>query len=160
MLARGVDFGRFRDVYFSEAFNLEIMRAVKLQERSLQTRTTDLHGRETFRFRIVPHVALPGFIDKLLQGNRISYDEITVLDPVARTATFAVETPAGDIVRVRGDVSFVEGPEGVRFCFDGEAKIAVFGLGGALERFLVHEVKQRYALVEHALQRFLERGEG
>jgi hypothetical protein len=158
MLTRRVDYLRFRQVYFSESFNREIMKAVNLQERSTQERVVGDDGKERMRMRIVPKITLPGVIQKLLEGHPISYDEITVFDPQARQASFAIESLARDTVQVTGQLRFLDEGDGVRFRFEGDARVKVFGLGGLIERFLVGEVKSRYALLEQALQRFVDEG--
>ncbi len=158
LLTRRVDYLRFRQVYFSEKFNQEVMRAVNLLERSTQEHVTAADGTEHIRVRMVPKVALPGPIAKLLGNNLISYHELTVFDPQARHARFAIESPAGDTVQVTGDVRFLDELDGVRLRFEGDARVKVFGLGGIIERFLISEVKTRYGLVEQALQRFVDEG--
>jgi hypothetical protein len=158
MLTRRIDYLRFRQVYFSEGFNREVMRVVNLAERTTVQHDVAPGGKEHMRVRIVPKISLPGVIQKLLDGAVISYDELTVFDPAARHATFAIESKAGDTVQVTGHARFTDDGDGVRFHFEGEARVKVFGLGGLIERFLVSEVKSRYALVEQALQRFVDEG--
>lgn len=158
LLTRRVDYPRFRQVYFSEQFNREVMTAVNLLERTTTEHVVARDGQERMRVRIVPKIALPGLIQKLLENNPISYDEITVFDPAARRASFAIETPAGEIVQVTGQARLLDEGDGVRLQFEGTARVKVFGLGGMIERFLVNEVTARYALVERALQRYVDEG--
>lgn len=155
---RRVDYPRFRQVYFSEQFNREIVRAVNLQERTTTEHVIARDGKERMRVRIVPKVALPGMILKLLENNPISYDEITVFDPATRRASFAIETPAGEIVQVTGQAHLLDDGDGVRLRFEGDARVRLLGVGGMIERFLVKEVTERYAQVERALQHFIDQG--
>jgi Protein of unknown function (DUF2505) len=131
---------------------------VHLKERVMLERALLPNGHERMRVRVVPHVGLPGPIAKLLEGAEISYDEITVFDAQGRRAALTIESPAGDTVQVRGEVRLLAEPNGVRLLFDGEAHVKVFGLGGLIERFMVAEIKRRYGVVEHALQRFVDEG--
>ena len=158
LFARGVDYPRFRDVYFSQAFNREIMAAINLQERTTVEHVVAHDGKERMRVRVVPRIALPGPILKLMENNPVSYDEITVFDPATRRASLAIETPAGDIVQVAGSASLLDEVDGVRLRFEGEARVRLIGIGSMIERFLVDEVRQRYALVEKAIQRFIDEG--
>lgn len=153
-----IDYEQFSVVYFSEQLNQEIVRAVHLKERVMLERVRLPNGHERMRVRVVPHVGLPGPIEKLLDGAEISYDEITVFDAQGRRATLSIESPAGDTVQVHGDVRLVAEPKGVRLLFDGEARVKVFGLGGLIERFMVAEIKRRYGIVEHVFQRFIDEG--
>src|SRR5271165_2871113 len=92
IMTRGVDYPRFRRVYHSEEFNREVALAAKLKERTLLEHVKLADGKERRRVHLVPHIALPGAIQKLFQGQPFSYDEVTVFDPQTRSATFAIET--------------------------------------------------------------------
>jgi hypothetical protein len=158
IITRGVDYPRFRRAYHSEAFNQEVAAAANLREPSVQEFVTDPDGKERRRVRIVPHVSLPSALEKILSGRPISYEEITVFNPATRSATFTIESTAGDKVSVTGEARFTEEPSGVRLRFEGKAEVKAFGFGGIAERYLVREVKARYELVERLLQRFVDEG--
>lgn len=154
--ARGIDYPVFRDVYFSERFNRHIMAAVNLVERTQTEHLVSRNGQERMRVHVVPRIALPGMLSRLLDSHPISYDEVTVFDPASRRASLAIETPAGDIIQVTGQAHLLDEPGGMRLRFQGEARVRLPGVGGMIERFLVNEVTTRYALVEQALQRFID----
>jgi hypothetical protein len=158
IMTRGVDYPRFRRAYHSEEFNQEVAAAANLKERSLREFVTDPDGKERRRVLVVPRVNLPAAFEKLLNGRPISYEEVTVYDPATRSASFAIESPAGDRVSVTGQARFTDVPEGVRLCFEGAAEVKAFGVGGLIERYIVREVKTRYELVERLLQRFVDDG--
>jgi len=153
---RNVDYDRYVDVYFSEEFNRSILAVAGLRDRVLEEQTTLPDGRERRRVRMVPEVALPGPIKKLAAGAEISYHEITVYDPNARSARFDVETPAGDLIRVGGEVRIAVDGSGIHLHFVGDVKVKIFGIGKLIERFIVSDVKKRYDKVEAALQRYLD----
>ena len=69
-----------------------------------------------------------------------------------------IETPAGDVVQVRGQACLHDEPNGVRMQFVGEAQVRFLGLGAMIERFLVDEVTRRYQMVERALQHYIDEG--
>lgn len=156
MRTRGVDVARYQQVFFSEAFNREVVAAVNLKQRVIRDKLTQADGKQYTRTRVVPKVALPSPITKLVEGHEIFYDEIIVFDPANRSASFAIETLAGDRVRVTGIVRFIEEADHVACHFDGEVRVDVFAIGGLIERFIVSDVRKRYALVERALQRFVD----
>jgi hypothetical protein len=156
LFARGVDLSRFRAIYFSRGFNDAVAREVRLIERTQREHVLQPDGTERMRVHVVPQIGLPRAIQALLRGHVISYDEITEYDPATQQARLHITSLAGDAVRVAGEARFTEEAGGVRLCFTGEARIRVLGLGGALERFLVREVTERYRHVEHVLQRFID----
>ncbi len=158
IVARGIDYPSFRRVYYSEEFNQEVAQAVKLKERTQEEHLVLPDGKERRRVRVVPRVTVPAPVMKLLNGQAITYTETTVFDPATRSATFSVESSAGEALQVTGLVRFIEEPGGVRVHFEGEAKVKVFGLGGFIERYIVGEVKSRYEHVERLLQQFVNEG--
>jgi Protein of unknown function (DUF2505) len=158
IVTRGVDYGRFRRAYNSEQFNREVAQAAKLKERTLLEHVKEPDGKERKRIRIVPNVSLPAAVQKLFPNGQFSYDEVTVLDPQARTATYAIETPIGDKIQVTGHAKYLEEGGGVRLLFEGEANVKIFGVGSLVERYLVSEVTARYALVQGLLQGFIDQG--
>ena len=158
IVTRGVDYTRFRQTYHSEAFNQEVAAEANLKERSLKEHVTQPDGKERRRVLVVPTVNLPSAFLKILNGRPISYEEVTVFDPATRSATFDIESVAGDKLSVTGIARFIEEGGGVRLRFEGEAVVHVFGVGGIVERFIVQEVKGRYAIIERLLQRFVDEG--
>jgi hypothetical protein len=158
IVARGIDYPRFRQVYYSEEFNRDVAQAVKLKERSQQEYVKLPDGKERRRVLVVPRVSLPSSFQKLLNGRPLSYEETTVFDPATRSATFAVESAAGERVQVTGLAQFIEEPGGMRVRFDGEARVNVFGLGALAERYIVGEVKGRYDVIQRLLQQFIDEG--
>jgi hypothetical protein len=158
IVARGIDYPRFRQVYYSEEFNHDVANAAKVQERTQQEFVKLPDGKERRRVRVVPRANLPTSVQKLLNGRPLSYEETTVFDPTTRSATFAVESAAGETVQVTGLAQFVEEPGGVRLRFEGEARVKVFGLGALAERYIVSEVKARYDVIQRLLQKFIDEG--
>jgi hypothetical protein len=162
MVARRVEFERLTQVYFSEAFNQAVTPAANLRIRELLEEKILDDGKEYRKVRYAPRVDLPGPIRKFAGGDEIEqlidYCEITVFNRAARTATLEIESVAGETIQVFGNVRFIEEGDGVRMKFDGEAKVKIFGIGKVIERFIVSEVKKRYALVERFLQTYLDEG--
>ena len=160
IVVRGIDYPTFRRVYYSEEFNQDVAEAARLKERGQLEHVVLPDGKERRRVRVVPRVAVPAAVQKMLNGQPISYEETTVFDPVTRSATFSVESPAAEKVQVTGVARFLEEEGGVRLRFDGEAKVKVFGIGGIAERYIVNEVRSRYQVVERLMQKFVDDGRG
>jgi hypothetical protein len=158
MMTRGVDYARYRRAYFSEAFDRYVVDAANLLERTLLEQVTLPDGKERRRMRIVPRIELPSLLLQIMRGHRVQYEEVMLFDPLTRSAQLEVHTVAGDRVQVRADAQFIEQPEGVLMRIQCDAQVKLFAVGGAIERHLASEVTQRYALVERALQRFLDEG--
>jgi hypothetical protein len=158
IVARGIDYARFRQVYYSEEFNHDVAEAVKLKERTQEEYVKLPDGKERRRVRVVPRANLPASFQKLLNGRPLHYEETTVFDPSTRSATFSVESAAGETVRVTGLVQFIEESGGMRVRFEGEARVKVFGLGALAERYIVGEVKGRYEVIQKLLQKFIDDG--
>jgi hypothetical protein len=158
MRTRGVDYARYLRAYFSDEFNRYVVPAANLTQRTLLEHVTLPDGKERRRMQIVPRLELPKFLLPILQGHTVRYEESMLFDPRTRRAQLEVHTVAGDRLRVSADAEFIELPDGVLMRIQCDAQVQLFGIGGAIERHLVKEVSQRYALVERALQRFLDEG--
>jgi hypothetical protein len=153
---RGIDYQRFREIYYSEELNQAVATEAKLKERTILEVGKLPDGKEKRRTRIVPNVNLPGPLQGLLNGQPLSYEETTVFDPKTRTATFEIQSPATDKVHVKGTARYLEEPGGMRVVFDGEATVKVFGIGGLAERYIVGEVRSRYEIVSRLMQQFVD----
>jgi hypothetical protein len=158
MRTENVGFERYREVYFSEAFNRLAISAANLRERELCEHEVLPDGRESRTVRVVPDIALPAAIKKLFGERAIEYRELTVFDPKTRSARLDIKSPARDLVKVGGDVRFVEERGGVTLHFQGEVRVRVFGLGAMFEKIIVSQVKERYAAIGKMLQRYLDAG--
>jgi hypothetical protein len=156
IVGRGATLEQIRKIYFSQAFDDEVAKAADLVERKQREHGTRPDGTERTRTRVVPRVALPAAIQKLLSGRIVSYDEVVEYDPAARCARFSIRSLAGKTVQVNGEIRFIEELGNVRLRFDGEARVHVFGVGGMLERYIVGEVTARYGRAQHVLQSFID----
>jgi Protein of unknown function (DUF2505) len=158
IVARGIDYPTFRRVYYSEEFNQQVSQAAKVKERFQQEHVVLPDGKERRKVHVVPRVHMPLAVQKILNGQEIAYIETTVFDPTTRSATFDVESPAGEKVSVIGVARFIEESGGVRVHFEGEAKVKVFGIGTIAEKYIVNEVTERYRTIEKLLQQFIDGG--
>jgi hypothetical protein len=156
ILGRGTTLEQIRKIYFSQAFDDAVAKAADLIERKQREHSLQPDGTEKTRTRVVPRVALPAAIQKLLNGRVVSYDEVVEFDPATQRARFSIRSLAGKTVQVNGEIRFIEELGNVRLRFDGEARIHVFGVGGMLERYIVGEVTSRYSRAQRVLQSFID----
>ena len=68
IVGRGADLERIRKIYFSQEFSDAIAKAANLVERKQIEHAVEPDGIERTRTRVVPHVGLPGPVQKLLKG--------------------------------------------------------------------------------------------
>jgi hypothetical protein len=156
IVANGTDFPRLWRIYQSEEFNRAVSVATKLRTRMLRERRALPDGRERQRIHVVLDLDVPASAARLLKGPVVAYDEVTLFDPMSRRASLSIESRADEIVRVGGEIAFVEEPDRVRIRFEGDASVNVFGGGPLIERFLVTQVKARYRIAERILQRLVD----
>ena len=153
---RGVDVSGWRDAYYSEGFSQLVVAETKVRERTVQERTIFPGGGERCRVRVVPDVALPGPVKKLVGEEEIAYTEISSFDPGSRCGQLEIDSPAGTDVRLAGAISYLLDNGGVEMRFAGEVKVKVFAVGGLVERFIAGEVRKRYSALEPLLQRYVD----
>jgi hypothetical protein len=157
IVTHGVEYPRFRRIYHSEDFNREVATAANITRTLLEHKVLP-DGKESRRIRVVPNVTLPAALKSVLKDGSLSYEELTVFDPQTRSATYAIESQLGEKLQVVGNAHFHEEQGGVRLHFEGEANVKMFGVGGLVERYVVGEVRERYATVERLLQKFIDEG--
>jgi hypothetical protein len=158
LFTRGVDYARFSRVYYSEPFQRALVHAINLKERTVRERRELPDGRQRFVVYIAPRVELPAIFASVAHGYAIGYEETTLFDPAARRAESTVKTPGGDLLQVAAETLFSESAAGVHTDIQLAVQVKIFGVGGAIEKFVANETRKRYALVERALQQFVDEG--
>lgn len=156
-LFRDTDLAGFVEVYFSEAFNQAVAAHIGLRERTLVESGTQGEGLLWRRVRMVPAVSLPPLLERRLGAARMSYDEVSVYDPLRAELRYHIESALAERVRVQGLIRFLAHPEGVRRVIDGEVSVSVPGLSGMIERLIEREVQQSYERIAAFLQDWLRR---
>jgi hypothetical protein len=156
--ARGVDYARFSRVYFSERFGRELLRVADLIDRTVHENVLLPDGKRRMRVSITPRVHVPAALRALVAGYAIRYEETCVFDMARRSADYDVQTMAGHLLRVNAQGHFSDTQQGVRLRITTEVVVGIPLLGARLERMVAQETIQRYALVEHALQEYLDAG--
>jgi hypothetical protein len=145
-------------VYYSELFQSALVQAINLKERTVRERRELPDGTQRFVVYIAPRVELPSIFASLAHGYAIGYEETTLFDPSARRAQSTVKTPGGDLLHVAAETRFTENATGVHTQIQLRVHAKILGIGGALEKFVANETRKRYALVERALQQYIDAG--
>jgi hypothetical protein len=158
MFTRGVDYARFARMYYGEPFQGALVHAINLKERKVLEREALPDGKQRFVVYIAPRVELPAIFASLAHGYAIGYEETTLFDPVARRAQSFVKTPGGDLLRVSAETLFSESASGVHTKINVAVRAKILGISAPIEKFVANETRKRYALVERALQTFLDEG--
>ena len=140
---QGVSLAQYEHLFFDEAFNIALCKAVKLA-RNLESRTVE-GGRLERACRIGPDREVPAPVAKIIGAKRIEYTEhldytmgsfkgvwktisSVLTDKVESAGTFTFEGRGNDVVRL----------------VDGDVKVKIFGLGSVVERFIVADVERSY----------------
>jgi hypothetical protein len=145
----------YANLYFDEPFSTALCAYVRLGRALLRLdRTAE---------RIVRHVRcepirdVPAPIAKLGGGVRFHYLEEIDLDlATLRGRWRVVPNLFTDRVDASGTIDFEPVVTGVKRVIGGEVNVAVFGLGGLIERFVVGEVLKGYADASSFTRSFLE----
>jgi hypothetical protein len=143
-------------IYHSDAFDREVAFAAKLRRRTSRPAVSLPDGRVERRVAVVTEIVLPAAIEGFVGGRVVGFEEVTVFDADGRRGDLRVESAAGRLAQVSGEIRFVEEVRGVRILFQGEAFVAVPGMGRLIARYLVREVQTRYAIAGHVLQRLAD----
>jgi hypothetical protein len=140
----GISLPEYEKIYFDDAFNEAQCRAVKLERHVLTYDRTE--SRVVRSVKCVPARDLPAPVAKMIKDNKFSYvEELDYELGKYRGHWRTIPNVASEKVDAAGTVEFAEAPGGgVRRTIRGEIKVAIFGVGGIVERFVVNEVQRSY----------------
>lgn len=140
---KGIDLNAYETLYFDEAFNIAMCKAVKLA-RTL-VKLDEKAGRIERAVKVGPDREIPPAVAKVLGVSRIEYTEhVAYTRGSYRGIWHTVSSVFTDKVESRGNFSFEAVPGGVKRIVEGEIKVKVFGVGGLIERFIVADVERSY----------------
>ncbi len=151
----GIDLPAYEQLYFDEEFNAALCAATSL-DRTLVSRK--LEGNTLRRVsRIVPHRAVPAPIAKVLGGAQLSYVEHVEYELESYVAHWHIEPSfLADKIETYGVYRFCEARGGVTRVVDGIINVAIFGLGGLIERFVVADIEKSYEVAAEFTRRWLK----
>jgi hypothetical protein len=147
------------DLYFDEPFSIELCAAVKLGRTLLRLDRTP--ERLVRHVRVEPIRDIPTPIAKVLAGRNFHYIEELEIDLRTFRGQWRVAPSlVPDKVEASGTLDFEDAGGHVKRVVRGDVKVAVFGIGGLVERFVVGEVEKSYDDASSYTRAFLERRRG
>ncbi|HTR53422.1 MAG TPA: DUF2505 family protein [Kofleriaceae bacterium] len=136
--------GDFAALYFDEAFNEELSRALHMGRNLLRLdRTADRIVRHV---RFEPARAADAAVNQAYGASRASFVEELVYDVRARRGEWrTIPNRFAERVKNTGSIEFTDADGGTRRAVRGEVKVSAFGFGGIVERMIVAEIEKNYA---------------
>lgn len=152
----GVACATFEQLFFDEAFNEALGRALRMGRKLLHLeRTTE---------RIVRHVCYEPDRDPDSPANqafgtsRASFVEELDYDVRARCGAWkTIPNLFADRVRNSGTIEFAEVGDGTKRTVRGEVVVTLFGFGRIVERMIVAEIEKNYANTTRFTTEYLKR---
>lgn len=155
---RGITRAEYENLYFDEAFNIALCKAVNLARSVVSIQRDD--QRIDRRVLVGPDREVPKAIQKVLSTDRIEYEEHIRYAFGEFSGTWET-TPniMPSKVTSKGGFQFKEeGPEAVRRVVTGEISVKIFGVGGVIEKFILEDVKKSYNDAAKFTQEWIDAG--
>jgi hypothetical protein len=155
---RGITAPDYEKLYFDEAFNEALCKALNL-DRTLVKREDN--GKHLHRVvKVAPRDReIPGPVQKILGSSRIEYAEHIDYDWGTLTGTWkSVSSIMTDKIETKGIFRFDTNSDGVKRVVEGDIKVKVFGVGGVIERFIVADIEKSYEQAADFTRRWIASG--
>lgn len=142
---QGVDRPSYEKLYFDEPFNVALCEAVNLDRELLKREETD--GRLVREVKVAPRGRqIPAPIAKFMGGARIEYvEKIDYEFGAYRGEWQSISSLMTDKIRSQGTFRIEEAAAGVRRIVEGEISVKIFGVGKAIEGYVVDDIKRSYS---------------
>lgn len=139
-----ISLGDYERLYFDEPFNTSLCASVNLDRELL--RLDQSEERVHREVKISPTGRqIPKPIAKFMGGSRIEYIEtVDYTMGTGRGTWSSASSILTDKIECGGTIEMLETPKGIRRVVAGEIKVRVFGVGRAIESFIVEDVKRSY----------------
>lgn len=134
----------YEALYFDDAFNEEMCKAVKLERKVLKfERNGDVVVRHT---RVAPiGREIPGPVAKAIGASRIEYvEELTYDFAKHRGVWQTISSVLPDKVETKGTLEITAAGAGCTRVSAGEVIVKVFGVGGLIEKVIIGDVDKSY----------------
>lgn len=140
----GISVAEYESLYFDEAFNEALGRAMRMGRQLLHFERTD--QRIVRKVHYEPDRDPESPAGKAFGTSRASFIEELDYDVRTRRGTWrTIPNMFPDRVSNTGTIEFVEVPGGVRRIVCGDAKVTLLGFGRMIERIIVREIVKSYA---------------
>jgi hypothetical protein len=155
---RGITLPDYEKLYFDEAFNVALCKAVNLDRTVLKRDEKGSHLSRSVK--VSPRDReIPGPLVKVLGSSRIEYTEQVEYDFGTFKGTWkTVSSVMTDKVDSSGTFRFETAGDGVKRVIEGEIKVKVFGVGGVIERFIVADIEKSYEQAADFTRRWIASG--
>jgi hypothetical protein len=132
----------------------EMARESEVDVQVLERRRDGPHSFD--RLRMMPRKELPGLAQRALGTQRLSYVQEVEADEAAMTTTWRVVPDVlADKVRCQGTSRVVATPEGCERIIEGEIKVAIPLVGGAVEKIVMEQIERSYERAAAVIRRHL-----
>jgi hypothetical protein len=140
----GISAADYEVLYFEDAFNVALCEAVKLGREVLKMERTPT--RIVRNIRCTPQRDIPAPVAKMIKDNGFHYVEELDHEVGKLRGTWVVKPNIlPEKVTCKGTYEFVPaGDKRVTRNIRGDIDVAVFGVGGMVEKFVVDDVKRSY----------------
>lgn len=151
-----IDAKDYWDIFFSDEYNAEMYREIKMKEHKVVSFTDD--GRIIRRqVRLSPSTEVPAIFKSVISD--MSYIEHNVFDREKSEMEVVVE-PA--MMKGRLDLRGVYavkplGPGRCRRSFEGDAKVSIMLIGGKVEKYMIEQVRESYDIAARVTRRWIEK---
>lgn len=144
-------------LYFDEAFNQAMCKAVKLSRVVVKLEDDG----ETFRrvLRIGPERELPAAMKKALGSDRLEYEEHMTYRWGSFEAHWeTIPSVMASKVQSKGRILFQDSAAGALRVVEGSIDVKVFGIGGMIEKIVVGDVEKSFKDAAEFMQKWIQEG--
>lgn len=155
---RGITASDYEKLYFDEAFNAALCKAVNLDREVVKREENGKHLSRVVK--VSPRDReIPGPLVKILGSSRIEYTEHVEYDFGSLKGSWkTVSSLLTDKVESAGIFRFDAAADAVKRVVEGDIKVKVFGIGGVIERFIVADIEKSYEQAADFTRRWIASG--
>lgn len=146
------------EIFFSTEYNARLYReALGFKDFQVLELTGEPGERRTRRMRTEPAADAPAVVKKLI-GDSLSYTETGSWDPATKIWTYSIQTSKlSDKVLIGGRLwAESRGAKKLERVAEIEIEVKIFGVGGAVEKFIEKTTRDSYENATRFTNQFIE----
>jgi hypothetical protein len=151
------------EMFFDEEYNSRLYReGLGFKDFAVLELTGEKGGPRTRKMRTEPAADAPAVVRKLI-GDSLTYTESGSFDPAKKLWTYTIATSKlADKVHIGGKLwAEPKGPKKLERIAEIEIEVKIFGVGGAVEKFIEKTTRDSYVKATAFTNRFIrEKGLG
>lgn len=151
------------EMFFDEEYNSRLYReGLGFKDFAVLELTGEKGGPRTRKMRTEPAADAPAVVRKLI-GDSLTYTESGSFDPAKKLWTYTITTSKlSDKVHIGGKLwAEPKGPKKLERIAEIEIEVKIFGVGGAVEKFIEKTTRDSYVKATAFTNRFIrEKGLG